>query len=370
MFFEFCKAAAGALRAFFAQKRNCMAVLAATTLLSAAYLYISAATVKVYDGERVMTVKTFNTDAAAVLQQAGIVTSEYDITELDGQGNVSITRTFEVTLIVEGKAETLYTDGGTVAELLEENGVVYNSETDILNYETDTPLFEGMVIEFTGVDYEYYTEKVTIPAETETVYSTYLYAGTVKTVAGSDGEKTITYRKKLINGTVSETVRVSEEITKKPVAGIKYIGTKTAASSGSVSAGKPSSGSGTYADTSKWVSLLRPSSAIKLDSSGAPIGYKKLLTGIASAYSPDDGRASATGVILKAGYVAVNPKLIPYGSKLYIVTADGSVIYGYAVAADTGGFVDKYPDRIVDLFFESEAEANRFGLKNVKIYVL
>ena len=74
--------------------------------------------------------------------------------------------------------------------------------------------------------------------------------------------------------------------------------------------------------------------------------------------------------MLEAGYIAVDPNEIPYGSKLYIRTADGSIIYGYAIAADTGGFVYKYPEVTVDLFLESEAEAKSFGRKNVEIFIL
>ena len=43
------------------------------------------------------------------------------------------------------------------------------------------------------------------------------------------------------------------------------------------------------------------------------------------------------GRYLSEGYVAVDPDIIPYGSKLYIMTKDGSWDYGYAIAADTGG---------------------------------
>ena len=69
------------------------------------------------------------------------------------------------------------------------------------------------------------------------------------------------------------------------------------------------------------------------------------------------------------GYIAVNPTVIPYGTKMYIKTADGSVIYGYAVAADTGGFIKKYPNG-VDLFMSTESACRSFGVRNVEIYIL
>ena len=41
------------------------------------------------------------------------------------------------------------------------------------------------------------------------------------------------------------------------------------------------------------------------------------------------------------GNVAVDPRIIPYGSKLFIMSADGKYVYGYGIACDTGGSVRK-----------------------------
>ena len=61
---------------------------------------------------------------------------------------------------------------------------------------------------------------------------------------------------------------------------------------------------------------------------------------------------------------AVNPKLIPYGTRLYIPG------YGYAVAEDTGGFVKKYPTGI-DVYMSSDSACRQWGRKrNVTVYIL
>ena len=105
----------------------------------------------------------------------------------------------------------------------------------------------------------------------------------------------------------------------------------------------------------------------ELDSNGVPVNYQKKISGIASAYS--GGTVTSTGMKPRTGYVAVDPQKIPYGSRLFIRCQDGSYIYGYAVAQDTGSFIRK-TNRIVDLYFNSKAECVRFGLRNVDIYVL
>ena len=81
------------------------------------------------------------------------------------------------------------------------------------------------------------------------------------------------------------------------------------------------------------------------------------------------GNNCSTGVAPQPGYIAVNPKIIPYGTKMYIKSCDGKYTYGYAVAADTGGFVKRAPTN-VDLFFSSLSACYQFGARNVEIYIL
>ena len=72
---------------------------------------------------------------------------------------------------------------------------------------------------------------------------------------------------------------------------------------------------------------------------------------------------------LSYGYVAVDPTEIPFGSKLYFTSSDGSFVYGYAIAADTGtGLLNDVID--VDLFYETYTESCLNGRRTVDIYVL
>ena len=118
----------------------------------------------------------------------------------------------------------------------------------------------------------------------------------------------------------------------------------------------------------KAVSTLTPAAPIELDANGAPLHYKSKMTSRATAYTYT-GHNCATGVAPQPGYIAVNPNVIPYGTKMFIKTADGGVIYGYAVAADTGGFIKNHPTG-VDLFMATRSECVSFGVRNVEIYIL
>ena len=67
--------------------------------------------------------------------------------------------------------------------------------------------------------------------------------------------------------------------------------------------------------------------------------------------------------------VAVDPKEIPYGSILWICSADGSFVYGYAIAGDTGGFIHN-SETVVDLYMDSVVEMNTFGRRNLNVYII
>jgi len=99
-----------------------------------------------------------------------------------------------------------------------------------------------------------------------------------------------------------------------------------------------------------------------------PLRYKKVFEMEATAYSPENAKDSwgdpnSTAIGLKAGYgvVAVDPKVIPLGTRLYI---EG---YGYAVAGDVGGAIKGMR---IDLGFDKEEEALKFGRRRVKVFML
>lgn len=107
---------------------------------------------------------------------------------------------------------------------------------------------------------------------------------------------------------------------------------------------------------------------ILFDENGIPLNYSYKLSGKATAYNM--GTTTATGTSVHPGVVAVNPNIIPYGSKMYIVASDGSgYVYGYASAEDTGGFIywDNAP--IVDMYVNSYSDACYWGNRPVTVYV-
>ena len=116
------------------------------------------------------------------------------------------------------------------------------------------------------------------------------------------------------------------------------------------------------------ISELRVPSDIKLDSNGLPVNYKSKRSAKATAYSELGGKTS-TGVKPKTGYIAVDPKEIPYGTEMFITSADGKYIYGYCIAADIGGFIYSV-DNTVDLHMNTKEQCRQWGRRAITIYFL
>jgi len=90
------------------------------------------------------------------------------------------------------------------------------------------------------------------------------------------------------------------------------------------------------------------------------------ITMIATAYTADTATAAptgytATGILAQEGVVAVDPHVIPLGTKLFVPG------YGIALAADTGGAI--IGNRI-DLCMDSYSRAMEFGRRPVQVYIL
>ena len=110
--------------------------------------------------------------------------------------------------------------------------------------------------------------------------------------------------------------------------------------------------------------VLRVGTREANDPSRGTIRFKKMLVMEATAYTPfDDGQSglTASGIPARRGVVSVDPRVIPLGTRVYVMG------YGPALAADTGGAIK---GARIDLCFEDYNEAIRFGRRTVEVYIL
>jgi len=113
-------------------------------------------------------------------------------------------------------------------------------------------------------------------------------------------------------------------------------------------------------------------------SRGDTIRYKKALNMTATAYTSsyaDTGKSigdhgfgiTSTGMKARKGVIAVDPKVIPLGTRLYVETTGKMPDYGYAIAGDIGGAIK---GNIIDLYYDDISTARNWGRRQVKVYIL
>ena len=289
-----------------------------------------------------------------VMARSGIVLDAQDVfepsentpcTEIE---SVDIYRGYPVYVYADGETKELYAYKQTAWELLSRLGITL-LEDDYIDCEPDAIIEEGQTVTVTRVRYETVETYETVPYSTITQKSNLvsMYRSEVAQ-QGENGTRTNTSLVKYVDGVrVSETP-VSSEITKEPVSEIV------------------SSGAALSVPYSK-----KDSDSLILDG-GLPSNYQTVLTGKSCAYTAPLGSGTASGRRLEIGTVAVDPAIIPYGSELYIVSTDGSYVYGYAIAADTGNLTPN--GVLVDLFMGNSEDyydvSLDYGVKQVNVYVL
>lgn len=320
-------------------------VLACSTLLMSTMVSVYSRAVTVTDGAESRMVLTMHRDPYKALEAAGVTMSEHDEIEVsDDETTITINRAMTVEVKADGVSTLLYMVDGTVADALEKAEVSVG-KYDTMNTDMTAPITDGISIEIDRVAYREYTVNETIPFTTNTKYTNVLAPGkVVVNQNGANGSKTITYRETIVNGQVVETTKVGEKVVKNAV-------TKEVLKGSSY--GTP---------------LSKAPNGIQLNAKNQPVSYKKVYTAKScTAYAT--GTRGASGMKLGVGTIAVNPKVIPYGTKLWITSADGKFVYGYAIAADTGSFASG-TKTFADLYFGSYKEACYFGRRNLNIYVI
>ena len=397
------------------KKAISVTVMGTVCLTAAVSVAALSKTVTITDGDKTMTISTMNPDTNAILEKTGVELGKNDKlvrTDDDGQNvNISILRAFSVDVVDEGKTKTLTFNDGTVADALKAAGMTLSKndtvsfsantelepdmeikiarwytvnldvrgekftkdvptgtvaealeflniklgENDILCVDSDKKVTEGMDITIQTVTYKNVTSKKNIAYKSETKETSQLYLGETQIEReGQNGERTIVTRQKYINGELDSEKEISNKVTKKAVNEIILSGTAEKINHIQTNAGQVS---------------VNETENLLTDTNGNTVSYSRVLTGSGTAYTAPAGALTSTGRVAQYGVVAVDPNLIPYGSNLYIVSNDGQIVYGYAVAGDTGGAM-MAGEAICDLYYPTYDECTIFGRRDITIYVL
>lgn len=283
------------------------------------------------------TVFTYEKTVGDFLKKEGIEIKNKDLVSpsLDAEiaGDMKVVISSAKSYQIKDGKKTIIAEasGYTVADVLDNLKIKLN-KLDRVSLPLDEIAKEGMEIKIDRVIVENIENKIEVPFETENRENPEMYQGQKNVITkGQVGEKVESLKNTYVNGELETTEVIKSQITKDPIKEVVEVGTKKGA--------------------------VTPNGQ----------SAKRVIVMQATAYDPTAGSKTAMGTRARVGAVAVDPRVIPLGSKLYIESMDGFPTYGYATAEDTGGAIK---GNRIDLFYNSNAQANRFGRRNVKVYVL
>lgn len=300
---------------------------------------------------KVRSVVTMKDTVGELLDEQQITLNEGDVVSpgvdsgIQHEQKISISRAVSVKVTADGTEKKLRTVNETVDGVLKEAGIVLEN-FDECNYPVRDKVFDNMEIVVTRVKEINVTEETAVQRKVIRKDNADLTKGTEKVIQeGQDGVLKSEYTVVMRDGAEVSRKLLKQETTVQPVDKIVSVGTKL-----ELGAVIPAS-------------ELKSKKVISMNATAYDIGYESC------GKNPGDPGYGITATGMKAcyGVVAVDPNVIPLGSKLYITSSDGSFVYGYAIAADTGGAIK---GNRIDLCYNSRAEALQFGRRNVLVYIL
>ena len=304
----------------------------------------------IYDGEERHVVLSEATEPSEVVSEAGLELGRADLIELNAEGNRrEITVVRNQLIYINNGGQTMVTNsyGETVGELLERINLSLKGD-DAIDVALETMTYDGMELNIdrwtTSTEFVY--EEV--PFETEYVQTNKMVKGDEKvTTEGVNGELKHTTQITYFNGQEVSREVIATEQTVAPVNQVIKQGTFEAEK------GKLTIGDG-----------------VIVTADGEVYTYTHTMKAKATAYTHTDAGCdmiTATGTTVHWGTVAVDPRQIPYGTKMFIVSNDGKYVYGLSAAEDCGGSIK---GNRIDLYMPTTKQCFAFGMRNCTIYFL
>lgn len=286
---------------------------------------------------------TYKGTVKDVLQEKGIQLADKDKVQPSLESKVSEKETIKVKTAIPVEIKTkgvqlsVQTAEDTIGNMLEaekatlkEQGIEFDKDVDEVSPSLDTKVENGLSVQLVEVETKDLVEKEAINFDTIVEKDSSLDSSVQKVKSeGVNGEKEITYQVIYKDGVeISRNVKSTRTIS-QPKNKIVIKGT------GQVYASR-----------------------------GGDITYKRKLSCTATAYSGHSTTATGRRPVRNIGglsTIAVDPSVIPLGSKVYV---DG---YGYAIAADTGGAIK---GNIIDLYLNTSSECNSWGRRPVNVLIV
>lgn len=303
------------------------------------------------DGDQVTVHTSYASDPGEVLEEAGFrldADDFYIAQPTDGGSEITVQRAQSIFISYCGRTVQANSYGESLQSLLNRLGLFVDEEYRS-TVELETATYDGMQVSIDHVVRvtEPFTEE--IPYETTVLYDPTLPEGqTVQLVAGEAGLLTGSASVVYINSREQSRIVLEESVRTAPVAEVLAVGTGAAGDEA-----RPVIGAG----------------VIHLPS-GEQLTYHATGQFTASAYNKEDegcGEWTATGTRVREGVVAVDPDVIPYGTRMFILSNDGAYVYGVATAEDCGSSIQ---GNRIDLYYDSLSTCWQFGRRECTVFFL
>ena len=305
------------------------------------------------DGDRVLVYTSAATDPARVLDEAGLALDEDDTyTTQSGLGisEITVRRSQQITVKNGGELLQINATEETVAQLLARLDIQIEEGMHV-SAPLESELQEGMEITISRTVSSLETYTTLIPYETTYCYDATIPVGTeVVVTPGQDGQLKNSANVLYVDGKETSRMVVDQTVVCQPVNEIIAIGTGEEA--------QPAAGELVIGDGL----IILPT--------GEVLTYTDTMQVFATAYTHTDPGCdfiTSTGTTVRIGTVAVDPKVIPYGTRMFIIANDGSYVYGVSTAEDCGGSIK---NSRVDLYYPTYDECMQFGERWCTIYFL
>lgn len=310
------------------------------------------------DGNTV-TVETEGDSVDSALDEAGIDLNATDHvasdeSSIDGTVQVSVTHKQYATLVVDGAITSIQLEeGDTVADILDRLNVVLGND-DIVTPALDTEVVGGDSISVSRVEIAYYDTMDAGSFERYRQPDPDSYRGVeYLKQAGVPATTTYHHQVTVVDGGEPEDVITGTTTTEmKPQ--ITCYGTRVS-----------TPGLSGLSVSHDYITNIDDERKTITTKSGATYGFYAEKHFTCTAYTGGKGARTSTGRAAQVGVVAVDPSVIPYGTRMYIVSDSGSIVYGYAVAGDCG-----VHGQVIDLFMNSTSSCYAFGRRGMKVYFL
>jgi uncharacterized protein YabE (DUF348 family)/3D (Asp-Asp-Asp) domain-containing protein len=322
------------------------ALLSLIAFFIIADLATSASTVKLVIDGKTDLIKTRARTVAAVLSENGVSVKAFDkvtpkLSSILREGEiVNVKHAVPLNLKINKKEIALMSTANIVSEALKDFGLAVKPE-DKIRPSGNTKIVAGMTVEVVPLSSKCEVVKVAMPFQTITKKEPTMEYGKHKTITLGKTGLLMKVLETIFEGDQPVRKQVKfQSIISLPQTQVVAVGTKR-----------------------KIAGLVRSPIYVTRGTGRVPSGrvFSMRASAYAPNYGPGVGSRCANGMKARKGVVAVDPRVIPLGTRLYV---EG---YGEAIAADTGGAIK---GNRVDLCYNTPGECFKFGRRTVKVHIL